>query len=168
MPVSGILFFDANLGKLERCDGDCDSSSRLCVHRFDHQVSVEYCNTSKFHGWSDFRVITHCFGRVIESLAEHTVSPRSSFVFLTKDRNFIEDVKTEWRRQRNTVFENGRISLEFPPDQPNRIQLGEVFIDIVQVDCTCYGHRKADDLKCIFKKVNSLLTRRRSPEITKL
>ncbi|MBI4158170.1 MAG: hypothetical protein HY505_00915 [Candidatus Yanofskybacteria bacterium] len=125
--------------------------SILCVHRFDHKVQVEHCNTRRFQGWSDLRIFTYFLGRVLESIAEGSVTPDSIFIILTKDRDFIEDIRREWEE----ADAGARLDLEF---SGNYISNGGLVVFICQIDCPNYGHGRADDLKCAFYKVNNFLS----------
>lgn len=74
------------------------------------------------------------------------------FMILTKDRNFIEDVKKEWEETKAGTY----LSLVF---SGNFISCGGLVIFIQQVDCPSCGNCRVDDLKCVFSKVNDFLTR---------
>jgi len=145
-----FLCFDANLPKLENCEPNCEQgSSPLCIHRFDFQVKIEYCNGAKFHGWSDLRIFIYFLGRIFESIADGSVaSTNSVFMFLTKDRNFIDDVKKEWEESEigagfDFVFAGDCISC------------GSLVVFIQQIDRLAQGHgKKKDSQRRVFKKVN--------------
>lgn len=132
----------------------------MCIHRFNHKVEVERCNTKKFQnwsglgrGWSDLRVFTYFLGRILEYVAEGLVIPNSVFMILTKDRNFIEDVRKEWKKWEE---EKGEVYLPLT-FSGNYISYGGLVVFIQQIDCPNCGNKWKDDLKCAFLKVNSFL-----------
>jgi hypothetical protein len=148
-----MICIDANLPTLEKCQYNCDSnSSILCIHRFKTKVFVEHFNTKRFSGWSDLRVFTYFLGQIITNIAEGRIrlTPDCLFIILTKDRNFLEDIKREWESQ----FTNGRLKLMFKKDT---IVCGGLKIIVRQINCPNYGSKKSDDLRCCFLKVNKLL-----------
>ena len=152
--VDAFICFDANLPKLPTCKQNCGmKQSILCVHRFDHKVQVEHCNTKRFQGWSDLRIFTYFLGRVLESIAERSVTPDSIFIILTKDRDFIEDIRREWEEANAGT----RLDLVF---SGNYISSGGLIVFICQIDCPNYGHNRADDLKCALYKVNNFLSKK--------
>ena len=132
----------------------------MCIHRFDTKVEVEYCNTKKFQksvlsgkGWSDLSIFLYFVSVILAKIAEGRVDMnRCAFIILTKDRNFIEDVKRDLE-----VF---KLTQEFWFNfdfSGNAISWDNLDIFIVQVDCPNYGHGRTDDLKCSFFKVNEFL-----------
>lgn len=143
--VDVFLCFDANLAKLEQCGSDCEGKENiLCVHRFEPRVRILRINNSKFRGWSDPRVLTYFLGEIMIGIAEKRFDPRGSvFIILTKDRNFIGDVKRGAAAIPNLTFSS------------NSISCGGITILIKQVNCPNYGSKRADDLRCIFKIVNN-------------
>jgi len=125
----------------------------LCLHRFKNQVTVEHCNTKKFQGWSDLRVFLYFVSRIINGIAEGKINPaRCAFIILTKDRNFIEDVKRDLEVFKLT--QEFWLNFEF---SGNAISWDNLDIFIVQVDCPNSGHGRSDDLKCAFHKANEFL-----------
>ena len=148
-----LLCFDANLPKLGKCEDNCGcKKSILCIHRFNSKVQVEHCNTKAFGGWSDLSIFTHFLGCIIAGIARSSINPgRYVFIILTKDRNFIYDVKKEWEK----TDADARLDLVF---SGNSISCGGLIVFIQQIDCPNYGHSKADDLRCAFYKVNSFLS----------
>ena len=142
--VDLFLCFDANLAKLERCKSNCETDERiLCIHRFGPIVQVLSINSGKFRGWSDPRVLTYFLAQIMAGIAEKIFDPRRCvFMILTKDRNFIEDV----RRGAATIP-----NLTFSADS---ISCGDVTIFINQVNHPSYGSRKKDELKSVFAIVN--------------
>jgi len=147
-----FICFDANLPKIPTCKQNCEAKqSVLCVHRFNHKVQIEHCNTRRFQGWSDLKIFTYFLGRVLESIAEGSVATDSIFVILTKDRDFIEDIRSEWER----ADVGARLDLTF---SGNYISSGGLVVFICQIDCPNYGHNRADDLRCAFDKVNNFLS----------
>ena len=142
--VDVFLCFDANLAKLERCKDDCETRETiLCIHRFEPRVNILNISSSKFRGWSDPRVLTYFLGEIMIGIAEKRFDPKKSiFMILTKDRNFIEDVRRSMAAIPNLIFAN------------NYISCGGIIIFIQQINCPNYGSKRTDDLECAFKKVN--------------
>ncbi len=125
----------------------------LCIHRFNPKVQVANYNTKKFTGWSDLRIFTYFLGHIFASIAEGTVMPNECvFMILTKDRNFIDDIKNEWEKAKAQTY----LDLVF---SGNSISCSGLIIFIQQIDCPNYGNRRADDLKCAFSKVNDFFTK---------
>ena len=153
-----VLYFDANLPKLKRCKENCESREGiLCVHRFNSRVCVEYYNAKRFNKtkkgakWTDFKVITHIISDILAKIAEDTISPtHCAFIILTRDRNFIEDVKIGWQESKGGRY----LDLEF---SGNSIVFGDIIIFVQQIDCPGYGHSRSDSLRCAFEKVNDFL-----------
>ena len=153
--LDAFLCFDANLPRLERCEHNCDrKKSVLCIHRFEPKVQIEYCNSQSFSGWSDLRILTYFLGCLVDNIAKGAISPgRCVFMILTKDRNFIDDVKVEWKR----ADPNARLDLKF---SGNFISCGGLVVLVQQIDCRNYGTNKASDRKCAFHKVNEFLSKK--------
>lgn len=148
-----LVCFDANLPKIEKCQPNCETKRSIsCIHRFDRKVLVEHCNTKKFQGWSDLCIFMYFLGRIFESIAEGLVTPSSVFIILTKDRNFIDDVKNDWEKTKRL---GSRLQLQF---LGNSISCGGLVVFVQQIDCPNYGNTRKDDLKCAFYKVNNFLT----------
>jgi len=153
--IEAFLCFDANLPGLERCKPHCESAEgTLCIHRFKHKVRVEYCNTKRFQswsgfgkGWSDLSIFIHFLGCIFEGLAEGSVASDCIFMILTKDHNFIDDVRKEWREKRAESY----LPLVF---SGNFISCGGLVVFVQQIDCLSYGSKRADNLNCAFEKVN--------------
>lgn len=143
--VNLFLCFDANLPKLERCEPDCDIKGNiLCLHRFEPKVQILYISGNKFWRWSDRRVVTYFFGEIITGIAEKKLNPKEClFMILTKDRNFIDDVRQGMPTMPLFIFSN------------NSISCGGITVFIKQIDCQNYGNKRADDLKCSFEIVNN-------------
>ena len=143
--VDLFLCFDANLAKLERCKSSCETNENiLCVHRFEPRVQILGISSSRFRGWSDPRVLTYFLAQIMTGIAEKIIDPRQCvFMILTKDRNFIDDV----RRGAAPIP-----SFTFSADS---ISCGGITIFIKQVNHPNYGSKKKDDLKCIFEIVNN-------------
>jgi len=150
--AEAFICFDANLPKLQTCRQNCGvKKSILCVHRFNHKVQIEHCNTKRFQGWSDLRIFTYFLGRIIESIAEGSVAPNSIFIILTKDRNFVEDVKREW----NEAHAGTRLDLTF---SGNYIFGAGLTVFICQISCSNYWRSAADCLRCALDIVNNFLS----------
>ncbi|PIR41870.1 MAG: hypothetical protein COV30_01620 [Candidatus Yanofskybacteria bacterium CG10_big_fil_rev_8_21_14_0_10_37_15] len=148
--IKAFLCFDANLPNLERCKTNCASSKKsLCIHGFKNKVKVEVCDPKRFHAWSDLRVFTWFLGNIFVNIANGIILPNDCLLMiLTKDRNFIEDVKKEWEEKRlwehlSFVFSN------------NSISCGRLEVFVQQIDCLNYGNSRTDNLRCAFEKVNS-------------
>ena len=132
----------------------------MCIHRFDARIEVEYCNTKKFQktigsdkGWSDLSVFLYFVSRIINGIAEGKIYPnKCAFIILTKDRDFIDDVKEDLAKLKRA--KDFWFNLDF---SGNSISWDSLDIFIIQVDCPNYGHGRADDLKCAFHKVNEFL-----------
>lgn len=152
--LDALLCFDANLPKLDSCKPNCSSrASILCPHRFKPNVQIEFCNSKKFSGWSDLRIFTHFLGYILDNVAKQSAAPgRCIFIILTKDRNFIEDIKKEWRKTDYGKYFNLVFS-------GNSISWNGIVVFVQQVDCPNYGNKRTDDLKCIFFKINNFLRR---------
>ena len=93
------------------------------------------------------------FSRIIGGIAEGRINPdHCDFIFLTKDRDFIDDVKRDLAAlKRDDRF---WCDLDFSSDS---ISWNNIEVFIIQVDCPNYGHGRTDDLKCSFSKVNQFL-----------
>jgi len=150
--LEAILCFDANLPSLDHCKVNCgDNKKVLCIHRFNNRVGVENFDPQRFPGWSDLQVFTHFLGQILMNIAKGIVDPKSCvFIILTKDRNFIDDVREEYEARKVGMC----LSLIF---SGNSIMLGGIIVIIQQIDCQAYGTRRVSDLKCAFKKVNDFL-----------
>ncbi len=146
------MCFDANLPGLERCKSNCESAKgTLCVHRFNNKVQVENYDPQRFPGWSDLRVFTYFLGQILVNIAKGVVVPNDCiFMILTKDRNFIDDIRKEWEEIKAETY----LPLVF---SGNFISCGGLVVFIQQIDCPNYGHKRADDLRCAFRKVNNFL-----------
>lgn len=145
-----ILCFDANLPKLKICQENCaDKEDFLCVHRFKARVKVEHCNTKKFEGWSDLIIFEYFLLKVLHDISSGSVaSSRCAFIILTKDRNFIDDIRNEWEegdRKIDLVFSDSSISY------------GDVTVYIQQINTISHRHTKTSDLRCVFENVNIFL-----------
>lgn len=146
------MCFDANLPGLEKCKLNCEfAKGRLCVHRFNHKVQIESFDSKRFPGWSDLDVLTYFLGRIFVDIAKRIIIPNDCiFMMLTKDRNFIDDIKKEWEEKKAWRY----LPITF---SGNFISCGGLAVFIQQVDCPNYGNNRADDLRCIFRKVNDFL-----------
>lgn len=114
---------------------------------------MEHCNTKKFQGWSDLRVFLFFVSRIMNGIAEGKIDPdKCTFIILTKDRDFIEDVREDLAKMKRT--KNFWFDLDY---SGNSISFNNLDIFILQIDCPNYGHGRADDLKCSFFKVNEFL-----------
>lgn len=123
----------------------------LCIHRFNHKVQVENYDSKRFHGWSDLEMFTYFLGQIFINIAKGTAIPDDCvFMILTKDRNFIDDVKKEWEGKKALTY----LPLIF---SGNFISCGGLVVFIQQIDCPNYGNKRADDLRCAFSKVNNFL-----------
>ncbi len=142
--VDLFLCFDANLPKLERCESGCEiKESVLCIHRFETRVEILNIVSSSFGGWSDPRVVTYFLGEIMIGIAEKKFDPKKCvFMILTKDRNFIDDVK------------RGASAVPKLVSSGNSISCGGITIFVRQIDCPNYGNKKKDDLRCAFEIVN--------------
>lgn len=121
------------------------------MHRFDGRVSVESVDPQRFPGLSDLHVLTHFIGHILINIAKEVADPHNCiFMILTKDRNFIDDVKREWEAKGAEHY----LPLVF---SGNYISYGGLIIIIQQIDCRVYGSKRIGDLKCAFKKVNDFL-----------
>ncbi len=149
------MCFDANLPGLERCKLNCESDkSTHCIHRFKHKVEVENYDSKRFSGWSDLRIFTYFLGHILLSIAKGIVLPGDCvFMILTKDRNFIDDVKKEWEEKKAETY----LPLVF---SGNFISCYGLVVFIQQIDCHNYGNSRSDDLRCVFKKVNDFLVKK--------
>ena len=135
--VRALLCFDANLPKLDKCKPSCEHRDGIpCIHRFNHKVQVErYCLRDIFGGIAENKIVPdQCF-----------------FMILTRDRNFIEDVRKEWEESDL----GQKIKLTF---SDNLIFCMNFTIIIKQIACSSYGHSRTDSLKCIFQMVNNFLS----------
>lgn len=131
------------------CD---DNENVLCVHRFNNKVGVENFDPQRFPGWSDLQVFTHFIGQILMNIAKGTVDPNNCvFMILTKDRNFIEDVRDEYEAKGSETY----LPLVF---SGNSIKSGGIIVIVQQIDCRVYGTKRNGDLKCAFKKTNSFLS----------
>lgn len=151
------MCFDANLPWLEKCKPNCEfTNGTLCIHRFNHKVQVESFDSKRFPGWSDLEVFTYFLGRIFIDIAKGIVMPNNCvFMILTKDRNFIDDVRKEWEEKKAETY----LPLIF---SNNFIFCGGLIIFIQQVDCPNYGNNRADDLGCVFRKVNNFIKNSRA------
>lgn len=124
----------------------------MCIHRFNNKVDVENFDSQRFPGWSDLRVFIHFVGHILLNIARGVADPNNCvFVILTKDRNFIEDVKKEYEAKRSETY----LPLVF---SGNSIKSGGIIVIIQQIDCRVYSTKRNGDLKCAFKKINSFLS----------
>lgn len=151
--VRALLCFDANLPKLDKCKPSCEHRDGIpCIHRFNHKVQVERYNTKKFEKWSDLRILMYCLRDIFGGIAENKIVPdQCFFMILTRDRNFIEDVRKEWEESDL----GQKIKLTF---SDNLIFCMNFTIIIKQIACSNYGHSRTDSLKCIFQMVNNFLS----------
>jgi len=123
----------------------------LCVHRFKDKVGVENFDPQRFPGWSDLQVLIHFLGHILINIAKGVADPgKCVFMILTKDRNFIDDVKQEWEIKKVGKY----LPLVFSGDN---ISCNGLVVVIQQIDCRIYGNKRDGDLKCAFKKVNDFL-----------
>jgi len=98
-------------------------------------------------------VFTHFLGHILWSIAKGVVRPTDCvFMILTKDRDFIDDVREEWEVKKAATY----LSLTF---SSNSISYGGLVVFIQQIDCLNYGNKRTDDLRCAFKKVNDFFTK---------
>lgn len=148
------MCFDANLPTLDHCKIKCDDDeSVLCIHRFNDRVGVESFDPQRFPGWSDLQVLTHFMGHILMNIAKGVADPNSCvFIILTKDRNFIDDVREEYESKKAGTY----LPLIF---SGNSITFGGIIVIIQQIDCRIYGNRRKGDLKCVFKKTNDFLSK---------
>ena len=113
---------------------------------------MENFDPQRFPGWSDLQVFTHFLGHILMNIAKGIADPNSCvFIILTKDRNFIEDVRKEYEEKRAGTY----LPLVF---SSNSITSGGVIVIIQQIDCRIYGTKREGDLKCAFKKINTFLS----------
>lgn len=152
MTADAFLCFDANLPNLDHCRINCGNNEKvLCIHRFNNNVIIENFDPQRFPGWSDLRVFTYFVGQILINIAKGVTDPNSCiFMILTKDRNFIDDVREEYEAKKTETHMPVIFS-------GNSIKFGGIIVIIQQIDCRVYGTKRDGDLKCAFKKVNSFL-----------
>ena len=120
----------------------------MCIHRFDHRVQVVNYDPQRFPKWSDLQIVTHFFGHILKCIAKGIVAPNDCvFIILTKDRNFIEDVREEWEKKKV----GARLPLIF---SGNFISFGGLIVFVQQIDCINYGSRRRGNLSSAFNGVN--------------
>lgn len=144
LQFDAFLCFDANLSKLERCETNCEINEHiLCIHRFRPKTYIFNITSNKFEGWSDLQVVTYFLGEILIGIAEKKFDPNKCiFILLTKDRNFIEDVRFE-----ASAIPNFEFSYNF-------IYCGGITIIVKQINCPNYGHNRTNDMKCAIEIVN--------------
>ena len=154
-PFEALLAFDANLPVLDKCKSKCESTKSVrCIHRFDHMVQVINYDPQRFPKWSDLGVVTHFFGHILKCVAKGVVVPNSCvFIILTKDRNFIEDVKKEWEEKKAGTY----LPFVF---SGNFISCGGLVVFIQQIYCVNHGSKRKGNLDSAFSGVNDFFTQR--------
>lgn len=146
------LCFDANLPKMISCRPKCeDNSSILCLHRFNFNARIVRCNTKRFGGWQDLRILLYFLKYIRQGIEESIIPKEALFVLVTKDRKFIEAAELEWSEY------NSEEQLMFGD---NFVRLGDITIFIQSIDCKNYGDSGPDNLKCVVHKMNNFFRRR--------
>ena len=144
------------------CHPSCKNNElTLCRHRFNFNADILYCNNKKFRyydsklkrfkGWQDARILNYFLNYVRGKLDTRLVSKSIIAVIITKDKDFIEDAKIEWRLHGNPN--------ENPVFGKNIVRFGQLSIFIQTVDCRQYGDTGNDNLRCAIYKTNRLFSK---------
>ena len=101
----GFLCFDANMAKLRDCTGNCEIDERvLCIHRFEPKVRVIRIAKKNQQGWSDHKVLQYFISEILKEISQGTFDLRKCFfMIITKDQDFIEDVKRDLEEESSEI-----------------------------------------------------------------
>ena len=145
-----IIFFDANMPKMDACSANCKNKCLVfCKHKFDFSACL-INHSRNLCGLNDFNV-TRFFLDLIRKNNWWNRKPRPIFILITKDQNFIEDVRPDYLNE----LKNGTagIRLSFTG---NSIKCGVLELRVVIIKHKPYGDNKNNDLRDVIKKLNQL------------
>ena len=146
--VDAVLFFDANMPKMDACSANCKNKSLVfCKHRFDFNAclvnhSIDLC------GLNDYNV-TRFFLDLIKKNDQWNRKPRPIFVLITKDHNFIEDVRPDYLDELKKG--TAGIKLSFTK---NSIKCGVLKLRVIIIEHKPYGDNRNSDFRLMIEKLN--------------
>lgn len=149
--VDVVIFFDANMPKMDRCSNNCQGKDLVfCKHQFNFNVHLTRRSKST-NGLSDFEIVRYFFNLIKYNWP--SVRPRPLFILVTRDYNFIEDVKLGYldERQDNTA----NIHLAFAKKSIKSEGLELLVVTVRHKPC---GADRDDDLRDMVDKLNRLWT----------
>lgn len=110
--VDVVVFFDANMPKLDECDEDCIiEQPKLCIHRFLFQAYVVPRGNS-LEGLDDFEVLQYCFKLIEKTKNWQNRNRKPLFVLITRDHNFLKKDAPEAYREASLKQKN-KLNLTF-------------------------------------------------------
>ena len=159
-PADVVIFFDANMPRMAVCKDGCETNRNiLCKHRFNFMGLM--ANRGNLTGLSDWEVVQRFFD-LIDANNWSARKPKPLFVIVTKDHNFIDDLKIDYFDER----QNGQTAcaLEFRPDLIIRTEpKPKIKIRRIWIKHRASGDDKDRDLMCAIDLLNKQLATWQNP-----
>lgn len=143
-----VVFFDANMPKMDACSANCKNISLVfCKHKFGFNACL--VNHSRdICGFNDFNV-ARFFLDLIGKNDQWNRKPRPVFILITKDHNFVEDVKPDYLDELKKG--TAGIKLSFTG---NIIKRDSLELKVVIIEHKPYGDNRNSDLRLMIEKLN--------------
>jgi len=151
MPLEAVLFFDANMPKIQKChdNNDCRTKeSILCEHRFNFSAHI-FHTTRRQTGFSDFQIVMYCFSSIQNKEQYARISESGRFFIITKDHDFLEDAEKIWKG----LGDKKRPNLIFEPEIMVSWNRLKIFVHTIK--CEKYGTDGHDDLLRTINELNA-------------
>lgn len=162
-PVDLVIFFDANMPKMPACKCGCETDDGiLCKHRFNFIGHM--LDRGNLTGLNDWEVTKRLFD-LIDNGGWPSKKPRPFFVLVTKDHDFIEDLKVDYFDERQN--HGTKVSLRFGKDLITRIdQKPSIVVIKIWIKHRASGDDRESDLRSAINLLNELRASRtyKTPE----
>ncbi|MBI2670021.1 MAG: hypothetical protein HYX20_02680 [Candidatus Yanofskybacteria bacterium] len=149
-PVDVVVFFDANMPKMETCSSNCsDKELVFCVHRFFFKAEAFHPGNALFR-LDDFQVLQYFFQYIRKNKRWNNVTKKPFFVLVTKDEDFLEnDAPVAYKKAERTNI--NKFKLDFYEDS---VSDGENIIFVLEISSKNYGTNRCHNLHCAIEKIN--------------
>ncbi len=149
LPVEVVIFLDANMPNMDKCNGKCAGKELVfCKHKFDFSTEIVHLGKA-LDRLNDFQVLERFFKSIRDRDDWLNVNQKPVFILITKDHDFLEDAERAYRR----VARSRGGEPIFNKDS-NSVCDGEIEIFIKLVSCKNYGSDRYDDLRCAIQILN--------------
>lgn len=157
-PVDAVVFFDANMPKMHKCDTSCKArKTQLCRHHFNFNAKVMYpSDYIGFLRFYDFQIILHCLYLIKRNARYKYLADNGRFIIVTKDRTFLRDAEDVWFKK---LKPKTKPKLEFGRDF---VSCGSWKIIVKLINCKNYGTNGDHDLLCVIDELNKLWASRQA------
>lgn len=146
-----VIFFDANMPKMDACSANCQTKELvLCRHKFDFNACLVTAGHD-IYGLSDFHVVRY-FLNLIRAGDWNKDGRSPLFIIMTKDRNFIQDVKLDYFDE----LEDNTADIILSFAGRGLISCDGCTIRVVTVSHKPYGASKKQDLHNAIESMNRI------------